>query len=190
MSVLQQITDSLTHNFADLGDVASATRVGLRLVLAAALGGALGYNRERVGKPAGLRTHMLVAIGSALFVLAPRESGADQQAVSRVVQGLVAGIGFLGAGSIIKFREGHNEVVEGLTTAASVWTTAAIGVTVAMGRGSTAVVATLLSLFILRVIPNNESRYRIQRNAPDAPKPPAPGPDAMPSQIYSDHFNQ
>ncbi len=188
MSVAERILDSLTHNFADLGDAASATRVGLRLVLAATLGGALGYEREHVGKPAGLRTHMLVAIGSALFVLAPRESGADQQAISRVVQGLVAGIGFLGAGSILKYREGHDEVVEGLTTAAGIWTTAAIGVTVAMGRGSTAVVATLLSLFILRVLPNNESKKsRIIK--PDDPKTNDPNPPT-PSKLYSDHFDQ
>ena len=184
MAVVERIIESLVHNFADLGDVESATRVGLRLVLAAGLGGALGYERENVGKPAGLRTHMLVAIGSALFVLAPRESGADQQAISRVVQGLVAGIGFLGAGSILKYREGHSEVIEGLTTAASVWTTAAIGVTVAMGRGSTAVVATLLALIVLRVLPNNESKPKSKIHLESDPKP------ASPSQLYSDHFNQ
>jgi putative Mg2+ transporter-C (MgtC) family protein len=184
MSVVETIVESLTRNFADLGDVASATRVGLRLVLAAVLGGALGYEREGVGKPAGLRTHILVALGSALFVLAPRESGADEQAVSRVIQGLVAGIGFLGAGSILKYRAGQNEVVEGLTTAAGIWTTAAIGVTVAMGRGATAVVATLLALFVLHVLPINESRPRKRIIHPDGPEPPSP------SQTYSDHFDQ
>jgi putative Mg2+ transporter-C (MgtC) family protein len=185
MSVTEKIIDALVRNFADLGDAASATRVGLRLILAATLGGVLGYQRERVGKPAGLRTHMLVAIGSALFVLAPRESGADQQAISRVIQGLVAGIGFLGAGSILKYREGHDEVVEGLTTAAGIWTTAAIGVTVAMGRGSTAVVATLLSLLVLWVLPNNEPKPPKRIISPDSPPPPV-----SPSKLYSDHFDQ
>jgi putative Mg2+ transporter-C (MgtC) family protein len=104
--------------------------------------------------------------------------------VSRVIQGLVAGIGFLGAGSILKHRDGQDPMVEGLTTAASVWTTAAIGVTVAMGRGSTAVVATLLALFVLHVLPINESKPRKRIIHPDGPEPPGP------SQSNSDHFDQ
>jgi putative Mg2+ transporter-C (MgtC) family protein len=167
LSALQQITETIQHNFADLGDVATATRVGLRLVLAAVLGGMLGWNRERMGKAAGLRTHMLVAIGSALFVIAPREVNDDPQATSRVIQGLVAGIGFLGAGAILK-REREDEI-EGLTTAASIWTTAAIGVAVAMGRGSTALAATLLTLFILRVLPTRGPNPHHPNNPPTKP---------------------
>jgi putative Mg2+ transporter-C (MgtC) family protein len=167
MPPFEQFTEAILHNFADLGDVATATRVGLRLVLAALLGGVLGYNRERMGKAAGVRTHMLVAIGSALFVIAPREVDNDPQAISRVIQGLVAGIGFLGAGAILK-RQREDEI-EGLTTAASIWTTAAIGVTVAMGRGSTAVVATVLSLFILRVLPIFGRKHNNNSNRPPSP---------------------
>ena len=72
MTLLEKFLDTLTHNFADLGDVESATRVGLRLLLAAVLGAMIGWNRESAGKPAGLRTHVLVAVGSALFIIAPR----------------------------------------------------------------------------------------------------------------------
>ena len=143
---------AFAREFADLADVESTVRVVVRLLLAAALGGVLGYQREHVGKAAGLRTHMLVAIGSALFILAPREADADFTATSRVIQGLVAGIGFLGAGTILKRQ--HHEV-EGLTTAASIWTTAAIGMTVALGQGRTAILAAAIAFVILAVLPNS-----------------------------------
>lgn len=147
-----QIAAALSQEFADLPDAAAATSAVLRLVLAAALGGVLGFEREAMGKSAGLRTHMLVALGSALVVLVPSQLAADDQAVSRVIQGVVAGIGFLGAGAIVKGRPG-DEIV-GLTTAATVWTTAAIGMAAGLGRGLTAIVAALLALFILRVLPS------------------------------------
>jgi putative Mg2+ transporter-C (MgtC) family protein len=151
MPAWDQITTALSQEFADLGHIGAAIRVGFRLIVAAALGGALGYERETTGKAAGVRTHMLVALGSALFVLVPLETGADSHAISRVVQGLVAGIGFLGAGAIVKGRQG--EEIYGLTTAAGIWTTAALGMTVALGHALTAVVATALALVILRVLP-------------------------------------
>jgi putative Mg2+ transporter-C (MgtC) family protein len=110
------------------------------------LGGLLGLQREQHGKEAGVRTHMLVALGSALFVLVPLQAGADPQDVSRVIQGVIAGVGFLCAGSIIRTGEDH---IRGLTTAAGIWLTAAIGVAVGLGRETTAVVSTLLALGIL-----------------------------------------
>ncbi len=151
MPLWDQITAALAHEFADLGDAATAARVIFRLIVAAALGGALGYERETTGKAAGIRTHMLVALGAALFVLVPLETGADDQAIARVVQGLVAGIGFLGAGAIVKGRQG--EEIHGLTTAAGIWTTAALGMTVALGHALTAVIATILALLVLRILP-------------------------------------
>jgi putative Mg2+ transporter-C (MgtC) family protein len=103
--------------------------------------------REWHGKEAGVRTHMLVAMGSALFVLVPLQAGSDSSDMSRVIQGVVAGVGFLCAGTILK-RSGGDEV-KGLTTAAGIWLTAAIGLAVGLGRETTAVLSTLLALAIL-----------------------------------------
>ena len=152
MDVSEIILTTLVNEFSDLTDVEQATRVCLRLLLAAVLGGLLGYERETHGKAAGVRTHMLVCTGAALFVLGSELVGAGDDAMSRVVQGIVAGIGFLGVGTIIK---GDNmSSVKGLTTAAGVWMTAAGGVCVGLGLEATAVFATLLMLFILNVLPH------------------------------------
>lgn len=152
MDVSQIILTTLVSEFSDLTDVEQATRVSLRLLLAALLGGLLGYERETHGKAAGIRTHMLVCSGAALFVLGSELVGGGDDAMSRVVQGIVAGIGFLGAGTIIKGERMHD--VKGLTTAAGVWMTAAVGVCVGLGLEATAVLATLIMLFILNVLPH------------------------------------
>ena len=143
--------DDLAGGVSDIPDVAQLTRVSLRLIVAAALGGVLGYDRERKGNAAGLRTHMLVCVGAALFVLIPQQSGASVADLSRVLQGVIAGIGFLGAGAIIKVVE--QEDAKGLTTAASIWLTAAIGIAAGMGRESSAVLSTFLALAILSLVP-------------------------------------
>ena len=140
----------MLSEFSDIPDATQITRITLRLLIAAILGGLLGYERERNGKNAGVRTHMLVAIGAALFILVPQQAGASTEDLTRVLQGLIAGIGFLGAGAII---QGTKDVeTRGLTTAAGLWVTAAIGVSAGMGRESTAVLSTLLALFVLSVI--------------------------------------
>jgi len=152
----QQIGETIASEFSDLPDAEQATRVMVRLLLAALLGGLLGIEREQKGKAAGVRTHMLVAMGAALFVLVSQQAGMLSADLSRVVQGVVAGIGFLGAGTILK---GHvrdhsdEEQVKGLTTAAGIWLTAAIGVAAGMGREATAVLSTLLALGILALVP-------------------------------------
>ena len=167
-----EVITTVSGEFSDLPDVAEFTRVLLRLLIAVLLGAAIGYDRERKESPAGLRTHMLVALGSALFVVGPLQAGFDQEAISRVVQGLIAGIGFLGAGTIIKLNE--KEQVKGLTTAASVWATASIGVVAGMGRESTAVLATVLVLIILAVIPMLERRQARGRAGPATHDEPPP----------------
>jgi putative Mg2+ transporter-C (MgtC) family protein len=171
LSPWQKIADALAHEFADLGDAEAAARTAFRLVLACLLGAMIGYERETKGKAAGLRTHMLVALGAALFVLVPLGRGASDAAVSRVIQGLVAGIGFLGAGAIVKGRPG--EEIEGLTTAASIWTTAALGMTAGLGRASTAILAALLALIILQVLPADLPATRVVHPVkPDSKSPP------------------
>jgi putative Mg2+ transporter-C (MgtC) family protein len=136
------MTALVNELWAGLPDGAELARVVLRLLAATILGGILGYEREQTGKAAGLRTHILVAIGASLFVVAPLEAGMPAADVSRIVQGVAAGIGFIGAGTIIK-RSASNEI-KGLTTAAGLWTTSAVGVAAGLGRfGLAAFVAAL-----------------------------------------------
>ncbi|MGO4003965.1 MULTISPECIES: MgtC/SapB family protein [Pseudomonas] len=148
-----QVWITLQAEFADIGDAAQLTRITVRLLIAALLGAILGFEREQKGKAAGVRTHMLVAMGAALFVLVPQVAGAESDAMSRVVQGVIAGIGFLGAGTILKNKDGDESHVKGLTTAAGLWMTAAIGVAAGLGRESTAVLSTLLALAVFSVMP-------------------------------------
>jgi len=123
--------DFTTDNFFDVPHAGHLAILSIRLITAVALGALLGYERESVGKAAGLRTHMLVALGAALFVIAPREGGLGEGDVGRIIQGVAAGIGFIGAGTILKKSE--LEQITGLTTAASIWLTAAIGIGAAIG---------------------------------------------------------
>jgi putative Mg2+ transporter-C (MgtC) family protein len=131
---------------AGLADI----RYMVRLIIAMTLGAVVGIQREHTGKPAGLRTHVLVAMGGALFVLAPLEFGMNSDGLSRVIQGLVTGIGFLGAGAILKLHEQRE--IEGLTTAAGIWMTAAIGIAAGLGRWGLALVSTILTWITLSII--------------------------------------
>ena len=117
----------------------------LRLLLAAALGAVIGFQRERAGKPAGIRTHSLISLGAALFTVASALGfvGAEP---SRIAAGIVAGIGFLGAGAILRSREG---IIAGLTTAATIWVSAGIGLAAGAGMYIIAPVATAITVVIL-----------------------------------------
>lgn len=148
---MSEVWNTVMSEFSDIPDVAQMTRIILRLTVAGILGGVLGYEREQKGKSAGVRTHMLVCIGAALFVLIPQQAGASSADITRVLQGLIAGVGFLGAGAIV-FGRKENET-RGLTTAAGIWVTAAIGIAAGMGRELTAVLSTLVALFVLSVVP-------------------------------------
>ncbi len=158
------VTRTISAEFSDIPDLDEAVRVSTRLLIAALLGGMLGYERELRRKAAGLRTHMLVALGAALFVLVPLplQAGVPKEDISRVMQGIVTGVGFLGAGTILK---GNSiEDVQGLTTAAGIWMTAAIGVAAGLGHEATAVLSTLLALLVLLLMPPLE-RYAVRRAA-------------------------
>jgi putative Mg2+ transporter-C (MgtC) family protein len=133
----------------------------VRLGTAALLGGVIGIEREQVGKAAGLRTHMLVGLAAALFTVAPIESGMSVADLSRVFQGVAAGIGFIGAGTILKLT-GQQEI-RGLTTAASLWLTAAVGMAVGVGHLWLPVVAVLLALLILAGLGFIERRMKDQQ---------------------------
>lgn len=122
----------------------------LRLIAATLMGSAIGLQRELYKKPAGLRTHALICLGAALFTVVSVEGfgGPDWVDTSRVAAGVVTGVGFLGAGTIIRGERGR---VAGLTTAASIWTIAAIGIAVGAGLFLLSSVATGLAAFILLI---------------------------------------
>jgi putative Mg2+ transporter-C (MgtC) family protein len=136
----QELTGGL-HNADQL------VHVIIRLVAAMILGGIVGAQRESTRKPAGLRTHVLVSVATAAFIVACSASGMSPDGLSRVIQGIVTGIGFIGAGTILKVSQEHQ--IKGLTTAASVWMTAAIGVIVGLGSLGIALMVTVLALIIL-----------------------------------------
>jgi putative Mg2+ transporter-C (MgtC) family protein len=134
------------------GEAVGLWDVTLRLGAATVIGGALGMNRVMRGKPAGLRTLALVSLGSALLTLVgadlvTAEGRPDEHAFSRVVQGIIAGIGFLGAGAIL--RDEARQSVQGLTTAATVWVAASLGVACGVGFWRVALAALVLTLAVL-----------------------------------------
>ncbi len=149
--MLEEIWATLVSEFSDLPDASTIVRVTVRVAIAALLGGILGYERERKGRSAGVRTHMLVAVGAALFVIGPQQAGMEIGDLSRVLQGVVQGIGFLGAGAIL-VRSAQRQV-EGLTTAANIWATAAIGVIAGLGLEATAILSTFVVYLILAAVP-------------------------------------
>ena len=184
-----EITEVIVAEFSDVPDLTQFVRITVRLLLASVLGFILGFEREQQGKAAGVRTHMLVAIGSAMFLLVPQQTGIEPADMSRVIQGLVAGVGFLCAGTILKHGAGEQQV-QGLTTAAGLWMTAAIGMACGLGREATAVLSALLALAVLQLVPRLVSgiervvgppRDSDERPQPrviaspddDRPKPPA-----------------
>lgn len=130
-----------------LPDTRQLTRVIIRLLAAIFLGAIIGLQREATGKPAGLRTHILVTLGTTVFVLASSGFGMDSDGLSRVIQGIITGIGFIGAGSILKLNEERD--IKGLTTSASVWMASAIGVAVGLGGLGLALLATIITLILL-----------------------------------------
>ncbi len=124
----------------------STIDVALRIFVAMLLSGIIGFERERKNKPAGIRTHVIVGLGATLYTLTAYFSKPDE--IARIIANLITGIGFIGAGTIMKTRDG----VIGLTTAATLWITVAIGILVGVGAYFPAVLATLASYFVLRFI--------------------------------------
>jgi putative Mg2+ transporter-C (MgtC) family protein len=130
---------------------ADTIEVILRLFAAAAIGGCIGLDREVRRKPAGMRTHALVALGSALVTLVVMRFDTKAEhvdAVSRAIQGIIAGVGFLGGGAILK---AEHEMVSGLTTAASIWLVASLGIACGVGQWVAALIALAFALLILIV---------------------------------------
>jgi len=139
-----------------------------RLLLAAGLGAVIGIEREYRQKPAGLRTNILIAIGSALFTILSLLMTAGTADTSRVAGQIVTGIGFLGGGAIMRNRD----TVHGMTTAATIWVNAAIGIACGVGQFRLAATTTLLTLVVLVVLPPVESYFERRAGWPDRHRPP------------------
>lgn len=144
-----------------LPDSRQLIHVIIRLIGAVVLGALIGFQRERAGKPAGLRTHILVTVGTCVFVLACSNFGMSSDGLSRVIQGIITGIGFIGAGSILKLNEQRD--IRGLTTAAGIWITAAIGIAIGLGVLGVAILATVLTLIVLALVGSIEVRIDKQK---------------------------
>ncbi|ACL55820.1 MgtC/SapB transporter [Methylobacterium nodulans ORS 2060] len=139
----------------------------VRLGTAALVGALIGLNRDLYGKPTGIRLHALVAVGSALFVMLASPFGFgsfDQAAASRIIQGIVGGIGFLGAGVILRSPGGDR--IQHITTAATIWVTAALGSACGLGSWALGLVAALFVLLILTFGLKLDRRFH-QRSEPD-----------------------
>lgn len=153
-----ELVDELSRGFPDRTYMAIVT---VRIVLASLIGGIVGFERSWTGKQAGLRTHMLVCLGSAIFVMTVSVRGHDADALSRVIQGTATGIGFVGAGTILKLSDRGR--VKGLTTAANIWLTAALGTAVGTGHyflPTAGVVAAWITLVLVERI---EERVKARR---------------------------
>jgi putative Mg2+ transporter-C (MgtC) family protein len=136
--------------------------ITFRLCLALLVGAIIGIERQIRHKPAGLRTHMLVSFGAALFTLISLATGTDQpnaDAVSRVIQGIAAGVGFLGAGEILResSQESAGSKIHGLTSAAAIWVCAALGIAAGCGWWQLGLIGALLSFLVLNVFKRFES---------------------------------
>jgi putative Mg2+ transporter-C (MgtC) family protein len=139
-----------------------------RLLLAVGLGAAVGLEREYHQKPAGLRTNILIALGSALFTILSISMGHDSGTADRIAAQIVTGIGFLGGGAIL--RSGNT--VHGMTTAATIWVNAAIGVAAGMGQYALATATAVLSLVVLGVLPPIEAYFERRAGLTDRHSPP------------------
>jgi putative Mg2+ transporter-C (MgtC) family protein len=152
------VSDLVNELFVAQLGMDRVARIVILLVFAILLGAIPGLQRERVGKAAGLRTHMLVSLGAAVFVMAGAEAGMTNDELSRIVQGLATGIGFLGAGAILKISTERE--ISGLTTAAGIWLTAGIGVAVGLGQIGLATIGTALTWLVLAVLIRLETEQK------------------------------
>ncbi len=139
----------------------------LRLLLAAGLGAAIGIEREYRRKPAGLRTNILIAVGSALFTILSVAIGRGSSTPDRIAAQIVSGVGFLGGGAILR----SGDSVHGMTTAATIWVNAAVGVAAGAGEYGLAASATALTLVVLALLPPIEAYFERRTGAPNCHVP-------------------
>lgn len=151
--IMTVIVQELTAGFSTEGDF---VRIVVRLTAAMVLGAVIGLQRESVGAAAGLRTHMLVTLSATLFALTPLTVGMSADELSRIVQGVATGIGFIGGGAVLKLAAQRE--IHGLTTAASIWLATAAGVAIGVGRIGLACLGVASSWIILAILGKLQSR--------------------------------
>jgi putative Mg2+ transporter-C (MgtC) family protein len=160
--------------------------ITLRLLVALAIGALVGLQRELTHKPAGLRTHMLLALGTAFIIVSAEQAGMSKSDLSRVVQGLVTGIGFLGGGAILKLTAEHE--IHGLTTAAGLWMTTTASAAAGLGQLALAIVGMCLGLLVLAALVKVEKRLG-HRASHDAANRPSSGERQAPPPEDRDGFS-
>jgi putative Mg2+ transporter-C (MgtC) family protein len=153
---------------AGLGNQDQVLRVMIRLCTAILCGAFIGLQKVRATKPSGLRTHTMVCLGTTLVLLSCSSAGISREAIATVVQGIVIGIGFVGAGSILKSSEEH--LIHGLTASVRLWTTATIGIAIGLGRVGIGVIATILIVLLLNAISTLEGRMGKRPPLPNQPR--------------------
>jgi putative Mg2+ transporter-C (MgtC) family protein len=144
---LNTVMTELTRSLPDLTHL---VRILGRLSVALIIGAAIGLQRQVAHKTAGIRTHMLVALGTSLLLVAASDAGLSNSDLSRIVQGIITGIGFLGGGAILKLTEEHE--IHGLTTAAGIWLTAAAAAAAGLGQMAAALIGLIFALIVLALM--------------------------------------
>ncbi|MEH2088082.1 MgtC/SapB family protein [Nostoc sp.] len=139
--------------------------ISFRLCIALLIGAIIGLERQIRRKPAGLRTHMLVSLGSALFTLIIMQTGglqASPDALSRVIQGIASGVGFLGAGEIVRqsSQESQQLEIHGLTSAAAIWVSSALGIAAGCGLWQLGLISAMLTFLVLNVFKRFEKHHK------------------------------
>lgn len=155
----------LTRSIPDLTDL---TRIVGRLTVALVIGAVIGLQRNVAHKAAGVRTHMLVALGTALLLVTASDAGLTGPDLSRIVQGIITGVGFLGGGAILKLTD--QQEIRGLTTAAGIWLTAAASAAAGLGQMAAALIGLLFALIVLTLMGKVDT-------LPEAKRPPVDTPE-------------
>lgn len=152
---MNNVLNELNRSIPDLPDI---VRIVFRLTVALLIGTAVGLQRELAHKTAGVRTHMLVALGTALIIVTASDAGFAPTDLSRVIQGVLTGIGFLGGGAILKLT--NEREIRGLTTAAGIWLTAAAAAAAGLGQIMAALIGLVFGLVVLSVVGSAEKQLR------------------------------
>jgi putative Mg2+ transporter-C (MgtC) family protein len=162
---MDRVLNELTRSLPDLTHL---MRILGRLTVALIIGAGIGLQRQIAHKAAGLRTHMLVALGTALLLVSASDAGLASADVSRIVQGIITGIGFLGGGAILKLTD--QQEIRGLTTAAGIWLTAAASAAAGLGQTVAALIGLVFALLVLLLMGRLDRHLDTRKPAADTPE--------------------
>jgi putative Mg2+ transporter-C (MgtC) family protein len=169
---VNRVMDELTRSIPDLTHL---VRITGRLTVALIIGAAIGAQRKVAHKAAGVRTHMLVALGTALLLVSASDAGLADTDLSRIVQGIITGIGFLGGGAILKLTD--QQEIRGLTTAAGIWLTAAASAAAGLGQMAAALIGLMFALIVLALMGRFDADAPSAREPAASAKPPVDKPE-------------